>query len=50
MARDNFRVVLICPEEVEQLDLTNQENIKKWSWKSNVDNTGAQWNELEVWP
>lgn len=52
VARENFRVVLICPEEVEQLDLTNQENIKKWNWKvsGNVEDTGAQWKELEVWP
>jgi hypothetical protein len=54
VARNNFRVVVIYPEEVERLDLTNQEDGKRWKWiLGDGDGNGsldAQWNETEVWP
>ncbi|KAJ6098753.1 hypothetical protein N7467_000288 [Penicillium canescens] len=54
VSRNNFRVVVIYPEEVERLDLTNQEDGKRWKWI--LEEGGAngsldvQWNETEVWP
>jgi hypothetical protein len=46
--------VVIYPEEVERLDLTNQEDGKRWKWiLGDGDGNGsldAQWNETEVWP
>lgn len=51
VARSNFRVVIIRPEEVERLDLTDQENGKRWNWKvTDADGTGSRWEEIEVWP
>ncbi|CAG8232919.1 unnamed protein product [Penicillium salamii] len=51
VARANFRVVVIKPEEVERLDLTDQDNGKRWNWKIIGSNdTSTCWNETEVWP
>jgi hypothetical protein len=50
VARSNFRVVVICPEEVERLDLTDQENCKRWNWTLIDAKEGSQWNEVELWP
>ncbi|KAJ5757790.1 uncharacterized protein N7511_006484 [Penicillium nucicola] len=52
VARNNFRVVVICPEEVECLDLTNQEDGKRWKWalEGASDSPDAQWSKIEVWP
>lgn len=51
VARANFRVVIIQPQEVERLDLTDQENGKRWNWKiSDASGTGIRWHETEVWP
>lgn len=52
VARANFRVVVIRPEEVERLDLNDQENGKRWIWKwtEELGNDTAQWHEIEVWP
>ncbi|KAJ5558287.1 FMN-binding split barrel-related protein [Penicillium sp. DV-2018c] len=50
VARANFRVVVIKPQEVERLDLTDQENGKRWNWKLTGDNDDAEWNQTEVWP
>ncbi|CAG8216699.1 unnamed protein product [Penicillium olsonii] len=50
-ARANFRVVVIKPEEVERLDLTDQENGRRWNWKiASTQDTTSQWNETELWP
>ncbi|KGO41705.1 FMN-binding split barrel-like protein [Penicillium expansum] len=50
VARANFRVVVIRPEEVERLDLTDQENGKRWNWTLTDGNDGSRWNEVELWP
>jgi pyridoxamine 5'-phosphate oxidase len=52
VARGNFRVVIIQPEEVERLDLTEQDNGKRWNWKLTGDSkgSGALWSEIEMWP
>ena len=50
VARANFRVVIIRPEEVELLDLTDQENGKRWNWTLIDGNDGSRWNETELWP
>jgi hypothetical protein len=49
VARANFRVVVIRPEEVERLDLTDQENGKRWNWTL-IDGSNGSWNETELWP
>lgn len=55
VARRNFRVVAIQAEEVERLDLSNQEDLRRWKWTlvhaSNKDGVpGSQWVETELWP
>ncbi|CAI7611819.1 unnamed protein product [Penicillium glandicola] len=50
IARANFRVVVIRPEEVERLDLNDQENCKRWNWTLMDGVDGSRWNEIEVWP
>jgi hypothetical protein len=52
VARGNFRVVIIRPEEVERLDLTEQDNGKRWNWRLTGDDkdSGLSWSEIEVWP
>lgn len=55
VARENFRVVLIVPDEVEYLDLSDQANLRRWQWKltDNDDKdgrSGRQWLETELWP
>jgi hypothetical protein len=60
VARSNFRVVVIRPEEVERLDLSVPERVK-WTLVDS-DETGlmqvseaggagtAAWKEVELWP
>ncbi|KAF7519545.1 hypothetical protein PCG10_009951 [Penicillium crustosum] len=50
IARANFRVVVIRPEEVERLDLTDQEDAKRWNWTLIEGDDGSRWNEVELWP
>lgn len=48
IARKNFRVVVIRPEEVEQLDVSDYENPQRWNWT--WDEKKGQWEEVELWP
>jgi pyridoxamine 5'-phosphate oxidase len=50
VARKNFRVVVILPEEVERLDLSNQEDPRRWKWTLVNDETGSHWVKTELWP
>ncbi|KAJ5279260.1 hypothetical protein N7478_004632 [Penicillium angulare] len=53
VARANFRVVIIIPDEVEQLDLSNQEDIKREKWtylESARDQYSGHWEHTELWP
>jgi hypothetical protein len=45
-ARENFRVIVVIPEEVDRLDLSNLEQGKRWNYKL-VDDS---WQTSEVWP
>lgn len=46
VARDNFRVVVIVPEEVDRVDLTDPAEGKRWNYKV-VD---GEWVTTELWP
>ncbi|KAJ5242724.1 uncharacterized protein N7469_001051 [Penicillium citrinum] len=53
VARGNFRVVTIIPEEVERLDLSNQEDMRRWKWilgQSGGKEEQSAWTETELWP
>jgi pyridoxamine 5'-phosphate oxidase len=46
IARENFRVVVIVPEEVDRVDLTDPAEGKRWNYKL-VD---GSWETTELWP
>lgn len=60
LARRNFRVAIICPEEVEQVDLSDPEKAKRWKWTLAEESGGpggegqtrpvGEWNMVETWP
>jgi pyridoxamine 5'-phosphate oxidase len=40
LARKNFRVAVITPEEVEQVDLSNLAEAKRWVWTLSKESGG----------
>ncbi|KAM4064667.1 pyridoxamine 5'-phosphate oxidase domain-containing protein [Hirsutella rhossiliensis] len=51
VARSNFRVVVIVPDEVERLDLSDPENGRRWNYKAKDGTDGAgAWEVTELWP
>ncbi|KAL4919858.1 pyridoxamine 5'-phosphate oxidase-domain-containing protein [Aspergillus aurantiobrunneus] len=49
IARGNFRVLLICPEEMERLDFSNPDDVRRTNWAL-VENDEGRWKETELWP
>ncbi|KAL3459112.1 pyridoxamine 5'-phosphate oxidase-domain-containing protein [Aspergillus heterothallicus] len=49
-ARENFRVLVILPDEVEKLDLSNPEDVRRTNWTFVEDSDGGKWQETELWP
>ena len=47
-ARANFRVVVIRPDEVESVDLSNPETSRRQYYK--YDSTKGAWEHTELWP
>lgn len=55
VARKNFRVVVIRPEEVEQLDLSDPSRARRWKFtfvgeKEETEGTVGEWKMEELWP
>jgi pyridoxamine 5'-phosphate oxidase len=60
IARRNFRVAIITPEEVEAVDLSDPSASKRWIWTLAEENGGqgggdssrpvGEWNIVETWP
>jgi hypothetical protein len=51
IARKNFRVVIVIPEEVDQVDLTNPEEGKRWNYAlRDGGKETATWEVTELWP
>ncbi|KAI0516739.1 pyridoxamine 5'-phosphate oxidase-domain-containing protein [Xylaria bambusicola] len=52
VARANFRVVVIVPEELDQADLSDPENPKRWihTYVGAGDKGKGGWETVEVWP
>lgn len=55
IARENFRVVVIKPEEVEQLDISDPATARRWKYTFVVEEGhGAEgkgeWKTEELWP
>lgn len=45
IARKNFRIVIIVPQEVDPLDLSEPEDAKRWNYQL----VGDSWQEIELW-
>lgn len=58
VARSNFRVVAIIPEEVEKLDVSDYEKPVRMRWTFHEDGKGefggderrGRWEGVELWP
>ena len=60
LARKNFRVAVIAPEEVEVVDLNDPANSSRTKWTLSAEAGGAggggsgkplgEWNEVKLWP
>ena len=51
LARKNYRVVVIVPDEVERCDMSDPNNNQRWIWKLKKENEGAyEWDVVETWP
>ncbi|RAH81268.1 hypothetical protein BO86DRAFT_389731 [Aspergillus japonicus CBS 114.51] len=50
VARRNFRVVVIKPEEVEMLDLSKAPDAVRKRWTVVRDGDTEKWEEVELWP
>ena len=59
MARRNFRVVVIVPDEVDQVDLSDEERPRRWLYvyrglegESKVPGGAliGEWEKVELWP
>ncbi|PKY03730.1 hypothetical protein P168DRAFT_305064 [Aspergillus campestris IBT 28561] len=48
VARANFRVVVILPDEVERLDLSDYANVTRRRWT--LGSESGEWVEEELWP
>ncbi|KAK4988586.1 hypothetical protein LTR66_007272 [Elasticomyces elasticus] len=48
VARKNFRVVVIKPEEVEQLDISDPTTARRQVYT--YDEATAEWKHKETWP
>lgn len=50
IARKNFRVLVIVPEEVDRVDLSDPERGRRWNYRLDRAGNGAEWSEAELWP
>lgn len=60
LARKNFRVAIITPEQVEAVDLSDPSASKRWIWTLSQESGGpggddstrpvGEWNMVETWP
>ena len=55
IARSNFRVVIIRPEEVEQLDISDPAKARRWLYtfvvaKGESGEEKGEWKCEELWP
>lgn len=48
VARENFRVVAICPVEVERTDLSDPREARRTLWV--FDERSGTWSETVLWP
>lgn len=50
IARENFRVVIIKPNVVEQLDISEPAKARRWTYTFVEKNGQGEWLTEEQWP
>ena len=50
IARKNFRVVIIVPDTVEQTDISDPENSRRWKYTFVAKEGKGGWEKVELWP
>ncbi|OAQ96675.1 hypothetical protein LLEC1_04343 [Akanthomyces lecanii] len=50
IARDNFRVLILVPEQVDQVDLSDPEHGRRWRHDLITKDDAAAWTTTELWP
>lgn len=50
IARSNFRVVLIVPEQVDLVDLSDPSRHRRWQHTLVPTDNGRSWHSAELWP
>ncbi|PTB63980.1 hypothetical protein BBK36DRAFT_1161926 [Trichoderma citrinoviride] len=50
LARNNFRVLVIMPEEIDQIDLSDPKRGRRWNHKVEVSGSDISWRTTELWP
>ncbi|KND88484.1 hypothetical protein TOPH_06883 [Tolypocladium ophioglossoides CBS 100239] len=50
VSRRNFRVVVIVPEEVDRVDLSDPERGQRWNYKFVGTDSVGEWTVTELWP
>lgn len=50
LARKNFRVLVILPEEIDQVDLSDPKRGRRWNHKVEASGSEISWRTTEVWP
>lgn len=50
LARRNFRVAVIVPQEVERCDMSNPDSNQRWIWTLRDGPEAYEWDEVETWP
>lgn len=50
IARSNFRVVLLVPEEVDRVDLSDPERGRRWNYRLSGPEADGKWKTTELWP
>ncbi|PKS09232.1 hypothetical protein jhhlp_003846 [Lomentospora prolificans] len=50
IARRNFRVVVLVPDEVDRVDLSESDKAKRWRYRYVGEESDLTWETTEVWP
>ena len=50
VARRNFRVVVLVPEEVDKVDLSDSERGRRWRFRDVGGPDESSWETVELWP
>ncbi|KAL6898147.1 pyridoxamine 5'-phosphate oxidase domain-containing protein [Trichoderma evansii] len=50
LARKNFRVLVIVPETIDQVDLSDPKRARRWNHRAEVSESEISWKTTELWP